>query len=168
MSRTAYAHSLTWKRCQPPVDDGVVEQLEQALGVTFPHDFRELMKRCHGGSPVEREHFDFYYVGGQHEAGSCLGALLTLYPEDSNGILKTIETLSYDDQLPEKVIPFAEDGGGDMMCLDYRDDPEHPTVVYWSHEEPKETSISPLADSFTKFLDSLQPPIDVDALLSKQ
>jgi hypothetical protein len=68
-----------------------------------------------------------------------------------------MEALS-DDQLPEGLVPFADDGGGDYMCLDYRNKPEAPGVVYWAHERGKHDSVFPLANSFSEFLDILQPP----------
>lgn len=163
MSLTQRIAGLTWEGCNPPADDRTMDELEQTLGVKFPLDFRRVMQLCQGGTPVERNCFKYR---GAH--GSGIGALLSVDPDDEENILGTMELLSHDDQLPHAVIPFADDGGGDMMCLDYRNDPEHPRVVYWSHEQPRESSISPLADSFTEFLDSLQPPIDIDALLSKE
>lgn len=150
--------SLTWEDCEPPVDDEVIEGLERSLDVKFPSDFREVMQLCHGGNPVER--CDFYYdnptLGRPIRSG--IGALMTLYPDDTGGILTTLRLLAMDDQLPDKIVPFAEGGGGDMMCLDYRTDPDHPGVVYWAHEEEKESAIIPLADSFSEFLDKLLPP----------
>jgi cell wall assembly regulator SMI1 len=149
--------SLTWKHCEPPVEDAILNDLEHKLGVKFPQDFRDVMKICHGGTPVERS--DFVYVDPDlGPVGVSLGALLNLHNDDVEGILKTMELLSLDDQLPEGIIPFADDGGGDMMCLDYREDPGHPKVVYWAHEREKHDSIIPLADSFTEFLSMLEPP----------
>jgi hypothetical protein len=115
------------------------------------------MQICHGGTPVERRCFTV-----QHPhlgpSGSGVGALLSLNPRDEDHIVNIMKLLAVDDQLPDQIIPFADDGGGDMMCLDYRQDPDHPKVVYWAHEEEKDTSIFPLADTFTEFLAMLEPP----------
>jgi cell wall assembly regulator SMI1 len=156
MSETRKAAGLTWKRCEPPADDAAIKQVEQSIGVRFPSDFLEVMRVCQGGTPIERMRFDYQHprIGS---VGSGLGILLNFIPGDSSNILEVMKDLSYDAQLPEKVIPFADDGGGDMMCLDYRDDPGYPKVVYWAHEESKDESIFPLARSFTEFLDMLEP-----------
>jgi cell wall assembly regulator SMI1 len=157
MSTVQRAAGLTWKWCKPPVDNQAIDALERTLGVKFPPDFRRVIQRCHGGVPVERSafHYEDPSIG---TTGSGIGALMTLYPDDTDGILTTLRLLSIDEQLPDKVIPFADDGGGDMMCLDYREDPDHPKVVYWSHEEEKDKSIIFLADTFTEFLAMLKPP----------
>ena len=84
--------------------------------------------------------------------------MLNFIPDDEYSILKTTERLLRNDRLPEGIIPFAEDGGGDQICLDYRQGRRQPRVVYWSHEEEKDQSIFPLADSFTEFLAMLEPP----------
>jgi cell wall assembly regulator SMI1 len=157
MSKIQHAAGLTWELCEPPVDDQVIDNLEHTLGIKFPPDFRQVIHRCHGGVPVERSAFD-YEDPSIGKTGSGIGALMTLYPDDTGSILTTLRLLAIDEQLPDKVIPFADDGGGDMMCLDYREDPDHPKVVYWSHEEEKDKSIIPLADSFTEFLAMLEPP----------
>lgn len=149
--------SLSWKHCEPPVDDSVVDDLERKLGVTFPQDFRDVMKLCHGGTPIERS--DFEYPHPRYgPVGVCLGALLTLHRTGAGSILGIMESLSHDDQLPAGLIPFADDGGGDYMCLDYREASDAPRVAYWAHERGKHDSVFPLADSFREFLDSLQVP----------
>jgi cell wall assembly regulator SMI1 len=159
-STTRQVASLTWEDCETPVDDKRINEIERALGVKFPSSFRQVIQSCHGGTPVERR--EFYYqdpIIGKMTSG--IGALLTLKPDDElDGILETTLNLTGAGRLPNKVIPFAEDGGGDLMCLDYREDPDHPKVVYWSHEEEEDQSIIPLADSFTEFLDGLLPPQD--------
>jgi cell wall assembly regulator SMI1 len=157
---TRQVASLTWEGCEPPVDDEGIQEIERALGVEFPSSFREIIQSCHGGTPVERREF-FYRDPTIGKMASGLGALLTLNLDDElSGILETVHSMTSTGRLPDKVIPFAEDGGGDLICLDYREDPDHPKVVYWSHEEEPERSIIPLADSFAEFLDELLPPED--------
>lgn len=152
------AAGITWKRCEPPVSDEIVDELERILKVTFPADFRHVMQHCHGGVPIDRSdfHFDHPTIGRPIRSG--IGALMTLYPDATGGILTTLRLLAIDDQLPDRVIPFADDGGGDMMCLDYRENPDIPKIVYWAHEEAKAQSLIPLANSFSEFLDQLLPP----------
>ena len=161
MNRTQHVASLTWSGCRPEADDQTIDQLEHQVGVRFPPDFRQVMKLCHGGTPEERCEFDY-----QHPqlgtVGSGIGAMLRLplEEEDLESIVGTIAML--DDQLPDGLIPFATDGGGDFMCLDYRHDSNQPPVVYWAHEEDKDASVFPLADSFSEFLDMLIPQRSIE------
>jgi cell wall assembly regulator SMI1 len=155
--RTQRAASITWENCKEPATDESIEEVEQAFGVKFPDDFWAVMQVCHGGIPVERSDFYFWYPG-LGRRGSGIGVLLNFVPDDDYSILKTTKRLLRNDRIPERVILFAEDGGGDAMCLDYREGDSNPKIVYWSHEEEKEQSIIPLADSFSEFLDQLIPP----------
>ena len=66
--------------------------------------------------------------------------------------------LHHHHDVPRAIIPIAVDGGGDYMCLDYRQSATEPGVVYYSHEAPPEHSLCHLADSSTAFLAMLEPP----------
>ena len=57
----------------------------------------------------------------------------------------------------EKVIPIADDGGGDFVCLDYRDGGTDPAVCYFQHELGE---LTPLAASFSDFCTMLWEPAD--------
>jgi len=137
-----------WRHCHPPIEPGRVAQVESALGVSFPDDYKECVERCHGGSPL-RDAFSFEDpVIGWMESG--VGVLLSFTKDDENNyIVKTYKLLS--PFLPQGAIPVVDDGGGDFVCLDY----SHgwpPSVGYWHHGD---RSLVPLAASFSEFLDML-------------
>ncbi len=156
-----HAASITWELCDSAISDGVRAECEHLLGVTFPREFRDVMQRCPGGHPVERSDFNLLHPGmGRVE--SCLGALLSLDPTDESGIVHTTRDLRQVHGLPAGVIPFAHDGGGDYMCLDFRATLDHPAVVYWAHEATPEMALAPLARSFLEFLAMLAPPESLD------
>ncbi|WP_147392110.1 SMI1/KNR4 family protein [Amnibacterium setariae] len=50
--------------------------------------------------------------------------------------------------LDDGVIPFAECLGSDVLCFDFREDRDAPSVAYWSVD----TGLVPLAASFTAFV----------------
>ena len=60
-----------------------------------------------------------------------------------------------EDQVGTTILPFAVLFGGDLLCLDYRIDVEHPSVVIWDHDESDELYpvTFPVAESLTKFID---------------
>ncbi|CJH30980.1 SMI1 / KNR4 family [Streptococcus pneumoniae] len=59
---------------------------------------------------------------------------------------------SIKDRLVDKVYPFARDPFGNLLCFDYRNNPQSPTVVFWDHEEEEmEESIYPVCSSVTFF-----------------
>lgn len=153
-------HGLVWEGCKGGVTEEMLAAVEKRLGVMFPVEYRQLVTQCQSGAP-ERSHF--YYDDPRHgRSGGGLGVMLMIDPAYDDSILRTLEMLAHDDQMPEGVIPFAEDGGGDMMCFDFRTRPDAPSVVYWAHERNKEESVFPLADSFMDFLAMLGPDPDYD------
>ncbi len=161
MSFTQHIASMTWTLCEPPVSERVIVEHERIFGVTFPGDFREVIQQCPGGHPVERT--VFWMDHPEHgRLGSGLGALVTLEPpDDVDGMLWSANTLHHHHGVSCELIPIALDGGGDYMCLDFRESPTHPGIVYWSHEAMPETSLAHLADSFTSFLEMLEPPEEI-------
>ena len=121
--------------------------MEQALGVTFPEDYRACVKRCHGGRPRDN---NFSFVDpaiGRME--SCLGVLLSFSDDDAENIVETHRRLQ--PFLPEGVIPIADDGGDDFVCFQHGGQ-DRPSVVYWHHGD---RSVVPLSESFSSFLDML-------------
>ena len=144
---------LSWKYYDEDLSDSDIKAVEEELGVKFPNDYIECIKKYHGGAP-EKDCFTFDSVK-YGEMGSCLGVLLRLDQKKEENILDTMKNLN--DQLPKKIIPFGDDGGGDFMCFDYRDikEEQSPKVVYWHHELNTEESISYLAQSFTEFIKML-------------
>lgn len=136
-----------WFGCHAPVQDCILDQLETALNVSLPPDYRECVRICHGGRPV-RNKFSFVDPDiGMME--SCIGVLLSLSEGDDEGLLPTFKRLTV--YLPSGAVPIADDGGGDFVCLDFTTS-DIPTVGYWPHGEDR---LIPLAPSYSEFLDLL-------------
>lgn len=63
----------------------------------------------------------------------------------------------YPNRLIEKVIPFAEDLFGNMICFDYRNNSQ-PLIVFWEHEKAfsdKESAITHICNNFAELLNML-------------
>jgi hypothetical protein len=80
---------------------------------------------------------------------SSLAVLLSFSDDDVENIVETHRRLL--PFLPQGVIPIADDGGGDFVCLQYAGQAQ-PSVVYWHHGD---RSVVPLSESFSGFLDML-------------
>ena len=80
---------------------------------------------------------------------------------------------------PEKIFPFADDGGGNIFFFDYRNSDTEPSIVFLDHEESiiedeldedeleertvaewQDLTLYKVADSFSEFLDKITPSID--------
>ena len=75
---------------------------------------------------------------------------------------------------PDKIFPFAQSGGGDILFFDYRKNPDEPAIVFMDHEEAfteeditqaelkekpvkewLEMNLFPVCNSFSELLDLL-------------
>ncbi len=65
---------------------------------------------------------------------------------------------------PEGLIAFAETGGGDSICFDYREsrDNPNPPIVYWDHEADAGKDVSFISKDLKSFLSMLKEPEDVE------
>lgn len=144
---------VQWTAELPPPTDDEIAQVERTLGVRFPADYLAILRVAHGGGPAPSS---FTYVDPHlGPVGSGLHLLLTFVPGDGDSILAAVSSFRIDDRLPDGVVPFAMDGGGDLMAFDYRRSAT-PTVCYVatgaaSDDEP-DRHVYPLAASFTAFV----------------
>ncbi|SCM02824.1 SMI1 / KNR4 [Bacillus cytotoxicus] len=146
----AKMNNITWSfMSKTPVTDEEIQKVEQYFNIKLPNDFVACVKKYDGGYPNPKV-FD---VLGQNE--NVFSDLLTLHIEDKYSIVQNYEGIK--DRLVDKVYPFARDPFGNLLCFDYRNNPEAPTVVFWDHEEEEmEEAIYPVCSSFTELLDSLR------------
>jgi len=154
------SNEIQWKHDKPGADERSIASLEQRLGVRFPESYRSLVSERQGGSPRDACFAFTHPRLGAVE--TCVGRMLTIDEEAGYSISRALANLDVDRQLPDGLIPFASEPGGDFVCFDYRSasKTQDPSVVYWSHERDKEDSVSALAPSFDAFLDMLRPDED--------
>jgi len=137
-----------------PASDSDVEEAEALLGVKFPDDFVALMKSHQGMIPVPRflRLFDprrktsfppLMHVSRQHGGADYIPA--SARRRRAGGY-------------PSELIPFASAGGQTHFALDYRDDPERPSVVYavleFGYDDPK--TFRRVAENVTDLLSRLE------------
>jgi hypothetical protein len=59
------------------------------------------------------------------------------------------------------LIPFGGNGGGDMICFDYRNhDGDNPPIVIWNHDMGFEHRVVFIANNFEEFINMLHEPED--------
>jgi cell wall assembly regulator SMI1 len=148
-----HCEDLAWENCRAELSDKRIGAVEAVLGVRLPEDYTKCIKKHHGGTPKpSRFTFRDQKLG---EMESCLGMLLSLDENDSENLVDTWRDLA--SQLPRTIVPFADDGGGDFICFDYRNlhQKTAPVVVYWHHERTQPESLTGLCDSFSDFIKML-------------
>jgi len=118
------------------VDPGVISSAEERLGRVFPASFRQFLSDFGWASVA---HWEIFGLGDK-------------VPQHLDLVSLTLsEREEIEPRLPEALIPVANDGGGNLYCLDTGNmsDEECP-VVFWSHEEGR--VVSREADSFVDWM----------------
>jgi len=131
------------------VTDESVSSVEKKFGVKFPVDYIDIIRNNDGGYPVPNR----FNLQGNEEV---LNNLLSFHEEDCCYIVNTYCDIN--ERLVDKIIPFAEDPFGNMICFDYRNDDTNPIVVFWDNEKSytdKEGAIYHICDSFSELIQSL-------------
>jgi hypothetical protein len=111
------ANRIEWQNAaaeQLPED--MLRGAELLFGVTFSTDYRECVRVNHGGHPEPR---DFIVRDITGSWGTCLAVLLSFDWRQPVNVWSVMANLAVDSQLPDGLFPIAEDGGGDLLCLDF-------------------------------------------------
>jgi hypothetical protein len=133
------------------VDDLV--QVENELNIKLSEDFKTHYLRYNGGYPKKSK---FLWEDGDT---TRINAFLSIKHE---GIVSMELTYKYlvleENYLPEKIMPFALDDGGNFFCVSFRDhDYDH---IYYSNDDhynvnDNEEHLVLLTISFGVFIDNL-------------
>ncbi|MRX72845.1 SMI1/KNR4 family protein [Bacillus lacus] len=157
---------LEWEYADSEVSEATIKEIGLQLGFQLPQDYIDCVK-INGGANVLPEEFNVGIVE------RCFGSLFSFDEESSEYIVKKYEI--YKPFIPKKVFPIANDPAGNVICLDYNNNPESPIVVFWEHEnawekemlmeeeyltgeqaeERARENVFYVAATFTEFLDKL-------------
>ncbi len=146
-----------WRYAGDEASEKAIRHAESCLGVRFPADYRECVRE-HGGGAPDPSGF-VVSSGASGTFRSSVGVLLSLDPQEPENVVTTATDLRIDRGLPEGLVPIINDGSGDYVCLDYRDDPSAaaPRVVFWSKSASGGPEFFDLAATFDEFLRKLEP-----------
>lgn len=130
-----------------------LDRIEQKFHVKIPADVREHCLAYNGGYPEKPIFTD--------ENGNEYSVDLFIPVRDGKKrpMEKTLELLRADDGvIPEWLIPFAEEDGGNLFCFSVRES-DLGAIYYYDHEfeygEDPEEHITWLAESITAFINAL-------------
>ena len=99
----------------------IIESVEHRLQITLPEDYKQFVLKYDGGYP---NHFK---VDGKVE---IFNNLISLDEKEYDNIYEFLEDLQ--DRIGDQLIPFAEDGFGNLLCFDYS---ANKNIVFWDHEK---------------------------------
>lgn len=133
---------VEWEGKQSEITWDLVQKVEQNWGVDLPQELKNIVYHCNGGGPIPCQ---FKYDG---ESVTDFDHLYSFHPDDPQNIFRK-ENTSF--EVPERVFPFGSTGRGDL-CLDFRRDPSHPSVILRSESGSTEYV---LASGFEEFFGKL-------------
>jgi hypothetical protein len=145
---------MTWIECEGIIDPQVFNEVEKEIGYKLPESYKHMIKDCDGGWPYYSR-FKYYDIGLEDIWGAAIATFLKFSSRAREGFMDVFRNPP--ESFTKGVIAFANTGNGDYICFDYRGDKDNPSVVYWNHECPEDSDISPLAPSFEEFIDMLEP-----------
>ena len=147
------------------VDISLINDFEHKISFKFPITYKSLISKYDGARILKHmDAFNFFSNLTNKKAAYGLARFLSFNEEDEENFstMKNYwEDRNHDPDLPfpDKIVPFAIDGGGNLICFDYRHDisTNEPKIVVWHHEGESGTAeeLSFVANSFDEFLDML-------------
>ena len=105
------------------ISKDIIKSVEHRLQITLPDDYKQVVLKYDGGYP-NPNHFK---VGEKLE---IFNNLISLDKNEYNNIYEIFEDLQ--NRIGDQLIPFAEDGFGNLLCFDYSADK---SIVFWNHEK---------------------------------
>ena len=144
--------SVIWRRfvLDKPADPKEIIRVETVFGVQFPPDYKTCVMENQGKIPEPRR-FHIHQKGKE----SIFHCLLHFDPKSTDYNLLDEYTFYFEGDIPEGVIPFADDPSGNRLCFDFRTTPENPEVVFLDNGAYGEVSLYFIAKNFTELLNSL-------------
>jgi len=144
------------KTVGPAVDEKYIEYTENHLKVKFPESYINCLRQGDQGT-FENPLFTFKDPISKEDSKSVVGALISFDPACEHNILKKKTFCRY---FNSGVIPIAEVGNGDYICLDYSipvDNYPDPPVFLLLHKNPWKYRLGLIAMNFDEFLARLEP-----------
>lgn len=145
---------LNEKESLVPAD---IDAVEAELGFRFPEQFRNHYLAHNGGMPMPnclKRNGEYWSVNEIYSIkyGKKGGSLERCY---------NMVVVGGEDYFPRGLVPFAQDGGGDLYCFRV-DGPREGSICCWQHEYPDhpERATVDLADDLDSFLAALVMPPD--------
>ncbi|MEE2002133.1 SMI1/KNR4 family protein [Alkalimonas sp. MEB108] len=132
-----------------------INAAEAILKVSFPFTYRQLLLVGAGWSPMNLR---VRLKSGYQPGFRCFNHVFLDSDAGHKVNVSELEAWGYGDRL----LQFADNGGGVRYCLDYRFKPDDPPVVlvFPSEEDGSEDAVTKIADHFDDFLAKYTVPLN--------
>lgn len=149
-------------------DDGsvamsVVRHLERKLQIKLPRLYVTFIT-AHNGACILSRIFDYNDPNRCRESSDSVAFTNAETIADKVKSLQSAEEPDWDVKyrFEDGLIPFGDNGGGDMICFDYRTNrtTDDPPIVIWNHDMGLEHRVVFIANNFEEFVNMLHEPED--------
>ena len=130
---------MEWNCEKKYISDETIANIESQLGISFPNDFIETIKRYDGGYPLKKN----ISIGGK---GEILNNLVSFDDEDESFILDIVNDTEF--LAGSGLVPIAEDPFGNLFCYEFEN--SQSKIVFWDHEENGDRTY--ICDTFAQLL----------------
>jgi cell wall assembly regulator SMI1 len=143
-----------------------IKKFEKELNISLPSSYVDFVTK-HNGASLNASDFDYTDPNRGGEKNSD-GIAFVRFEE----IMHNIELQKRANKQAEGrieymfedgLVPFGDNGGGDDICFDYRNDraTNNPPIVIWNHDMGLEHRVVFIANNFEEFVNMLYEPEDV-------
>lgn len=141
-----------------------IRDLEYSCCIKLPDVYVSFILK-HNGATLINDVFD--YDDPNCASGKNADALAFVNVEKIKHRIDNIQSgeepdLPIEYRFEDGLIPFGENGGGDMICFDYRKDKttDNPPIVIWNHDMGLKHRVVFIANNFDEFINMLHEPED--------
>jgi hypothetical protein len=140
-----------------------IKSLERDMNIKLPEKYVQFIIK-YNGAHLNTDAFDYNdpNISTRKNRGSIAF-------EKAETIRSTIDLIQSGEEpdwptnyrFENGLIPFGDNGGGDLICFDYRNDrtTDNPHIVIWYHEGPDYNPVF-IANNFEEFINMLHEPED--------
>jgi hypothetical protein len=134
---------------RPPPSDNAIANFERKFHVRLPENLLNLLRFANGGHP-ELDSFDPDGAKNSNDFGVDHFFHLTDDPDSNESLWREIQI--WRPYIGLSALPFAVDGGGNVVFLELSEEP-HTVKVCWHDENFR---IGQMASSLEEFIDGLR------------
>ena len=140
-----------------PLTPSDIDAVEVALGFKFPEQIRKLYLAHNGGMPMP----NCFEQKGEYWSVNEIYSLKYGTKGSSLERCYIMVVVGGEEYFPRGLVPFAQDGGGDLFCFRVGGAREG-SICCWLHEHPEnpKEAVVDLADDIDSFLAALVIPPD--------
>lgn len=145
-------HGNSFSDTETPINDYDLKEVELRFGFAFPRDVRDHYLRWNGGCP---DNYVYYYK----ETAYVVSEFLPIKHGRQGSLFEdTMVRLKKDQEvIPDYLIPFAVDPGGDYYCFSISDN-DHGRIYFFSGEDmnARKNATTRISESLKEFVSNME------------